>query len=191
VQTGFGRTGTLFAIEQSGVEPDLIAVAKSIAGGLPLSGVLGRAALMDAPGDSTIGGTYVGNPVACQAAIAVLDEIDRQDLCGRARSIGEATRARLEALQSRVPQIGDVRGLGSMLGFELVRDPQTKEPAPEIATRIVELALERGLVLLKAGIYSNVIRNLVPLVITDAQLAEALDVLESAIVDAAVTANVA
>ena len=191
VQTGFGRTGTLFAIEQSGVEPDLIAVAKSIAGGLPLSGVLGRAALMDAPADSTIGGTYVGNPVACQAALAVLDEIDRQDLCGRARSIGEATRARLESLQARVPQIGDVRGLGSMLGFELVRDPQTKEPAPEIATRIVELALERGLVLLKAGIYSNVIRNLVPLVITDAQLAEALDVLESAIVDAAVTANVA
>jgi 4-aminobutyrate aminotransferase / (S)-3-amino-2-methylpropionate transaminase / 5-aminovalerate transaminase len=191
VQTGFGRTGTLFAIEQSGIEPDLIAVAKSIAGGLPLSGVLGRAQLMDAPGDSAIGGTYVGNPVACQAAIGVLEEIDRQDLCGRARSIGEATRARLEALQARVPQLGDVRGLGSMLGFELVRDPQTKEPAPEIATRIVELALERGLVLLKAGLYGNVIRNLVPLVITDAQLAEALDVLESAIVEAAVAAPVA
>jgi 4-aminobutyrate aminotransferase/(S)-3-amino-2-methylpropionate transaminase len=143
---------------------------------------------MDAPGDSAIGGTYVGNPVACQAALAVLDEIERQDLTGRARSIGERTRAMLEALQERVPQLGDVRGLGSMLGIELVRDPQTKEPAPEIATRIVELALERGLVLLKAGIYGNVIRNLVPLVISDEQLTEALGVLESAIVDAAVTA---
>ena len=143
VQTGFGRTGTLFAIEQSGVEPDLICVAKSIAAGLPLSGVLGRAELMDAPGDSTIGGTYVGNPVACQAALAVLDEIDRLDLCGRAAAIGEAMHARIADVSSRVPQLGDVRGLGSMLGLEFVRDPATREPGPEIASRVVELALER------------------------------------------------
>src|SRR5262249_58057952 len=128
VQTAFGRTGTLFAIERAGVEPDLICVAKSVAAGLPLSGVIGRAEIMDAPPDSTIGGTYVGNPVACQAALAVLSEIDRLDLCGRARSIGEATRARLEALQQRVPQIGDVRGMGSMLGIEFVRDADSKEP---------------------------------------------------------------
>jgi 4-aminobutyrate aminotransferase/(S)-3-amino-2-methylpropionate transaminase len=191
VQTGFGRTGTLFAIEQSGIEPDLICMAKSIAAGLPLSGVIGRAAAMDAPGDSAIGGTYVGNPVACQAAIAVLDEIDRLDLCARARTIGQAVRARLEPLVERVPQLGDVRGPGAMIGIELVRDPGTREPAPELATRIVELALERGLVLLKAGSYGNVIRNLVPLVISDAELAEALDVLEGAIVEAAATATVA
>jgi 4-aminobutyrate aminotransferase/(S)-3-amino-2-methylpropionate transaminase len=184
VQTGFGRTGTLFAIEQSGVEPDLVCVAKSIAAGLPLSGVLGRAELMDAPGDSTIGGTYVGNPVACQAALAVLDEIDRLDLCGRAAAIGQAMRARLADVSARVPQLGDVRGLGSMLGLEFVRDPATREPGPEIASRVAALALERGLILLKAGLHGNVVRNLVPLVISDAQLAEALDVLAGAIVDA-------
>ena len=191
VQTGFGRTGTLFAIEQSGIEPDLICLAKSIAAGLPLSGVIGRAAAMDAPGDSAIGGTYVGNPVACQAAIAVLDEIDRLDLCTRARTIGTAVRARIEPLLERVPQLGDVRGPGAMIGLELVRDPATREPAPELATRIFELALERGLILLKAGSYGNVIRNLVPLVISDAELAEALDVLEGAIVEAAATADIA
>ena len=122
VQTGFGRTGTLFAIEQSGVEPDLVCVAKSVAAGLPLSGVLGRAEIMDAPGDSTIGGTYVGNPVACVAALAVLEEIDRLDLCARAREIGEALTRRMRSLQARLPQLGDVRGLGSMIGLEFVRD---------------------------------------------------------------------
>jgi 4-aminobutyrate aminotransferase/(S)-3-amino-2-methylpropionate transaminase len=181
VQTGFGRTGTLFAIEQSGVEPDLVCVAKSIAGGLPLSGVLGRAEIMDAPGDSAIGGTYVGNPVACVAALAVLAEIDRLDLCARAREVGEALTRRMRSLQDRVPQLGDVRGLGSMIGLEFVRDARTREPAPELATRVVEHALQHGLVLLKAGLYGNVIRNLAPLVITDEQLAEALDVLEAAI----------
>ena len=181
VQTGFGRTGSLFAIEQSGVEPDLVCVAKSVAAGLPLSGVLGRAEIMDAPGDSAIGGTYVGNPVACVAALAVLDEIDRLDLCARANEIGEALNRRMRSLQDRVPQLGDVRGLGSMIGLEFVRDPDTREPAPELATRVAEHALRKGLVLLKAGLYGNVIRNLAPLVITDAQLAEALDVLEAAI----------
>src|SRR4051812_19646760 len=181
VQTGFGRTGTLFAIEQAGVEPDLVCVAKPIAAGLPLSGVLGRAEIMDAPGDSAIGGTYVGNPVACVAALAVLDEIDRLDLLARAREIGEALTSPMRALQARVPQLGDVRGLGSMIGLEFVRDAQTREPAPEIATRVAEHALQNGLVLLKAGLYGNVIRNLAPLVISDAELAEALDVLEAAI----------
>ena len=191
VQTAFGRTGTLFAIEQAGVQPDLITLAKSIAAGIPLSAVVGRREIMDAPGDSTIGGTYVGNPLGCQAGLAVLDEIDRLDLCGRGRAIGEAVRERLLALQRRVPQIGDVRGLGSMLGIEFVRDPATREPAPEIANRVVEIALSRGLILLKAGVYGNVIRNLVPLVISDEQLAEALDVLESAISEAATPATVA
>jgi 4-aminobutyrate aminotransferase/(S)-3-amino-2-methylpropionate transaminase len=187
VQTGFGRTGTLFAIEQSGIEPDLVCVAKSVAAGLPLSGVLGRAEIMDAPGDSAIGGTYVGNPVACVAALAVLEEIDRRHLCARATEIGEALARRMRDLQRRVPQLGDVRGLGSMIGLEFVRDPDTREPAPELASRVADHALRHGLVLLKAGLYNNVIRNLAPLVITDAQLAEALDVLEAAI-EHAVTA---
>ena len=189
VQTGFGRTGSLFAIEHSGVEPDLVCVAKSVAAGLPLSGVLGRAEIMDAPGDSAIGGTYVGNPVACVAALAVLDEIDRLDLCTRAREIGDALTRRMRSLQARVPQLGDVRGLGSMIGLEFVRDPHTREPAPELATRVAEHALANGLVLLKAGLYGNVIRNLAPLVITDAQLAEALDVLEGAIEHAVATVS--
>jgi 4-aminobutyrate aminotransferase/(S)-3-amino-2-methylpropionate transaminase len=164
-----------------------VCVAKSIAAGLPLSGVLGRAEIMDAPGDSAIGGTYVGNPVACVAALAVLDEIDRLDLCARAREIGEALTRRMRDLQARVPQLGDVRGLGSMIGLEFVRDAQTREPAPEIAARVAEHALRHGLVLLKAGLYGNVIRNLAPLVITDEQLAEALDVLEAAIEHAVAT----
>ncbi len=190
VQTGFGRTGTFFAIEQSGIEPDLVCVAKSIAAGLPLSGVLGRAAIMDAPGDSAIGGTYVGNPVACAAALAVLDEIDGRDLCGRARAIGETMRRRLGALQARVPQIGDIRGLGAMLGVEFVRDPHTREPDTGLATRTVELALQRGLILLRAGLHGNVIRNLAPLTLTDAELDEALTVLEGAIVEASATVAV-
>jgi 4-aminobutyrate aminotransferase/(S)-3-amino-2-methylpropionate transaminase len=191
VQTGFGRTGTLFACEQLGAEPDLVCVAKSIAGGLPLSGVLGRAPLMDAPGDSQIGGTYVGNPVACAAALAVLDEIESRDLCGRAQAIGERMRARFEDVADRVEQIGDVRGLGSMLGVEFVHDRRTKEPAPEIVARVVEGSLERGVILLKAGLHGNVIRNLVPLVITDEQLDEALDVLEEAILEAVAPAAAA
>jgi 4-aminobutyrate aminotransferase / (S)-3-amino-2-methylpropionate transaminase / 5-aminovalerate transaminase len=190
VQTGFGRTGTFFAIEQSGIEPDLVCVAKSIAAGLPLSGVLGRAAIMDAPGDSAIGGTYVGNPVACAAALAVLDEIDGRDLCGRARAIGETMRRRLGALQARVPQIGDIRGLGAMLGVEFVRDPHTREPDPGLAARTVELALQRGLILLRAGLHGNVIRNLAPLTLTDAELDEALTVLEGAIVETSATVAV-
>jgi 4-aminobutyrate aminotransferase / (S)-3-amino-2-methylpropionate transaminase / 5-aminovalerate transaminase len=181
VQTGFCRTGTFFAIEQYDVEPDLITVAKSIASGLPLSGVIGRAPIMDAPGDSAIGGTYVGNPVAQAAALAVLDVIEEEGLGERAGVVGDTIRARMLAWQDRFPEIGDVRGLGAMLAIELVRDPATKDPAPELATRIVENAAENGLLLLKSGIYSNCIRVLVPLVISDAELDEALSVWEAAI----------
>jgi 4-aminobutyrate aminotransferase/(S)-3-amino-2-methylpropionate transaminase len=184
VQTGFGRTGSFFAIEQSGVEPDLICVAKSIAAGLPLSGVLGRASIMDSPGDSAIGGTYVGNPVACQAGLAVLDEIDRLGLVARARTIGTTMRARFEALQARVPQLGDVRGLGSMLALEFVEDRVSRAPDAVLAARVVELALQRGVILLRAGLAGNCIRNLAPLTLTDDQLDEALGVLEGAILDA-------
>jgi 4-aminobutyrate aminotransferase/(S)-3-amino-2-methylpropionate transaminase len=181
VQTGFGRTGKLFAIEHYGIEPDLITVAKSIAMGLPLSGVIGRAEIMDAPGDSAIGGTYVGNPVAQAAALAVLDVIGEEDLCARASMLGDTMRSRMESWQQRFPQIGDVRGLGAMLAIELVRDSATKEPAADTATAVVEEAARNGLLLLKSGIYSNCIRVLSPLTLTDAELDEALAVWEQAI----------
>jgi 4-aminobutyrate aminotransferase/(S)-3-amino-2-methylpropionate transaminase len=181
VQTGFGRTGKLFAIEHYGVEPDLITVAKSIAMGLPLSGVIGKAEIMDAPGDSAIGGTYVGNPVAQAAALAVLDVIAEEELCARAAVLGETMRARMEAWQQRFPQIGEVRGLGAMLAIELVRDPATKEPAADTATAVVEAAARNGLLLLKSGIYSNCIRVLSPLTLSDAELDEALAVWEQAL----------
>jgi 4-aminobutyrate aminotransferase/(S)-3-amino-2-methylpropionate transaminase len=181
VQTGFGRTGRFFAIEHYGVEPDLLCVAKSIAAGLPLSGVLGKAAVMDAPGDSAIGGTYVGNPVAQAAALAVLDVIEEEALVERASTIGETMRARMLSWQDRFEQVGDVRGLGAMLAIELVHDRETKDPAPELASAVVERALSHGLSLLKAGIYSNCIRVLVPLVISDAELEEALRTWEHAL----------
>jgi 4-aminobutyrate aminotransferase / (S)-3-amino-2-methylpropionate transaminase / 5-aminovalerate transaminase len=178
VQTGFGRTGKMFAIEHYGIEPDLMIVAKSIAGGLPLSGVIGKAEIMDAPPDSAIGGTYVGNPVAQAAALAVLDVFEEENLVERAQQIGERIRERMVSWQERIEQIGDVRGLGAMLAIEFVRDRDSKEPNPELATAVVEAATERGLLLLKSGIYSNCIRVLCPLVLTDAELDEALEVWE-------------
>ena len=181
VQTGFGRTGRMFAIEHYGVEPDLMTVAKSIAAGLPLSGVLGKAEIMDAPGDSAVGGTYVGNPVAQAAALAVLDVFEEEGLVERAERIGETIRGRMLTWQERHSQIGDVRGLGAMLALEYVRDPVTKEPAPELAARVAEEAAQRGLLLLKAGTYSNCNRVLCPLVITDSELDEALGVWEDAL----------
>jgi 4-aminobutyrate aminotransferase / (S)-3-amino-2-methylpropionate transaminase / 5-aminovalerate transaminase len=181
VQTGFARTGRFFGIEHYEIEPDLIAVAKSIAAGLPLSGVLGKAAIMDAPGDNAVGGTYVGNPVAQAAALAVLDVIEDEGLCERAALIGEAMRTRMLAWQARWDAIGDVRGLGAMLAIEFVHDRDTKEPAADLASAIAAAAAERGLLLLKSGIYSNCIRVLCPLVLTDPELDEALAVWEDAL----------
>ncbi len=181
VQTGFGRTGRLFAIEHFDVEPDLMTVAKAVAAGLPLSGVVGRAEIMDAPGDSAIGGTYVGNPVAIAAAHAVLDVIEDERLVERAVELGEAMRGRMEAWRERFDFVGDVRGLGAMLAIELVRDRETREPDADLATAVVEAASARGLLLLKAGIHGNCIRVLCPLVTTDEQLDEALGVWEEAL----------
>ena len=181
VQTAFARTGRFFAIEHYGIEPDLITVAKSIAAGLPLSGVLGKAEIVDAAHDGAIGGTYVGNPVAQAAALAVLDVIDDESLVERANLIGETMRARMHAWQERFEPIGDVRGLGAMLAIELVSDRGTKEPAPELAQSVIDAATERGLLLLKAGVHGNCIRVLCPLVITDAELDEALAVWDEAL----------
>jgi 4-aminobutyrate aminotransferase/(S)-3-amino-2-methylpropionate transaminase len=181
VQSGYGRTGRMFAIEHFGVEPDLITVAKSIAAGLPLSGVLGKAAIMDAPGDNAVGGTFVGNPVAQAAALAVLDVIEEEALLDRAARVGETVRGRMSAWQQRYPAIGEVRGLGAMLALELVRDPATKEPAPDLAGRVTEEAARRGVLLLKAGVSGNCIRVLCPLVITDSELEEGLGAWEEAL----------
>ena len=181
VQTGYGRTGKLFAIEHYGVEPDLITVAKSIAGGFPLSGVLGKAKILDAAHDGAVGGTYVGNPVAQAAALAVLDVIDEEGLLERAAVIGETIRARMLVWQDRFPAIAEVRGLGAMLALELVEDRATKQPAPKLVQAVIDAAVERGLLLLKAGVHANVIRVLTPLVITDAELDEALTVWEDAL----------
>ncbi len=181
VQTGFGRTGTMFAIEQYDIEPDLMTVAKSIAAGLPLSGVIGRSEIMDAPEDSTIGGTYVGNPVSIAAAHAVLDVIEEEQLVERAAEIGDRTRARMHEWQEKFSCIGDVRGLGMMLAIEIVSDRDAKTPDAALATAIQEAAAARGVLLLKAGLYGNCIRVLCPLVITDEQLDEALNAWEAAI----------
>jgi 4-aminobutyrate aminotransferase/(S)-3-amino-2-methylpropionate transaminase len=187
VQTGFGRTGRFFAMEHSGVEPDLVTIAKSIAMGLPLSGVLGRAEIMDAPGPGAVGGTYPGNPVAQAAALAVLDVFDDEGLVERSAAIGETILARMLEWQRRFDAIGDVRGLGAMLALEFVADRATKEPAPALASRVVDEAFARGLLLLTCGVHGNCIRVLVPLVVTDAELDEALGVWEEAL-EAALTA---
>jgi 4-aminobutyrate aminotransferase/(S)-3-amino-2-methylpropionate transaminase len=183
VQSGYGRTGRMFAMEHFGVEPDLVCVAKSIAGGVPISGVLGRASIMDAPDDSTIGGTFVGNPLGCEAAIAVLDVIADEGLLARGTAIGNRLRAAYEEFQDRTPAIGDVRGLGPMLGIEFVREGDGS-PDAELASRIVGESLNRGLILLKAGIGGNVIRTLVPLVISDSELDEAIAVFSAAVASA-------
>ncbi len=181
VQTGFARTGRMFAMEHFGVEPDLVTVAKSIAGGLPLSGVVGRAEIMDGAHDGAIGGTYIGNPVAQAAALAVLDVIADEGLVEQATTIGDRIRERMLAWQARFPAIGDVRGLGAMLAIELVADRATKEPAPELARAVIHAALVRGLILLKAGVNGNCIRVLCPLTIEEAVLDEALAVWEDAL----------
>jgi len=181
VQTGFGRTGRMFAMEHYDVEADLMTVAKSIAAGLPLSGVIGKAEIMNAPHTGAIGGTYIGNPIALAAAHAVLDVFAEEELVARANTVGDTIRARMLSWQERWPQIGDVRGLGAMLAIELVRDPVTKDPAPDLALAVVAAALERGLILLKAGIAGNCIRVLCPLTIEDGVLEEALATWEDAL----------
>jgi 4-aminobutyrate aminotransferase/(S)-3-amino-2-methylpropionate transaminase len=181
VQTGFGRTGRMFAMEHFDVEPDLVIVAKSIAGGLPLSGVVGRASIMDDPHSGAIGGTFIGNPVALAAALAVLDIFEEEQLVDRAQLLGDAIRARMLDWQARWPQIGDVRGLGAMLAIELVRDPATKDPAPELVEAVIDHALQRGLLLLKAGVEGNCIRVLCPLTTSDAELDDGLRAWEEAL----------
>ncbi|TMI98408.1 MAG: 4-aminobutyrate--2-oxoglutarate transaminase [Bacillati bacterium ANGP1] len=188
IQTGIGRTGRMFAVEHFGIEADLMTVAKSIAVGLPISAVVGVRDVIDQLPESSLGGTYVGNPVACAAALAVLDIMEEERLVSRAAVLGERMLGRFRHLQARSPLIGDVRGLGAMVAMELVRDRATKEPAARETAEVIRRAMTRGVLLLRAGIYSNVIRILTPLVISDAQLDQALGVLEETVME--VTAEV-
>ncbi|MBO9328868.1 4-aminobutyrate--2-oxoglutarate transaminase [Achromobacter xylosoxidans] len=176
VQTGFGRTGKLFAMEHHAVQADLITMAKSLGGGFPISGVVGRAEIMDAPAAGGLGGTYAGNPLAVAAAHAVLDVIAEEKLCERAAVLGEKLRAHLEGLRATVPGIADVRGLGSMVALEL-NDAASGKPDAEAVKRVQARALERGLILLSCGVYGNVLRFLYPLTIPDAQFDRALAIL--------------
>ncbi len=181
VQTGFGRTGRMFAIEHSGVEPDLLLTAKSLAGGLPLAAVVGRAEIMDAPLPGGLGGTYGGNPVACAAALAVIDVFEREGLVERAQRLGAMAMERMRGWQQRFDLIGDVRGQGAMVAMELVTDRATREPARAETGALLAEARKRGLIVIKAGLYDNVIRLLMPLVTTDSEMTRGLDILEQAL----------
>jgi 4-aminobutyrate aminotransferase / (S)-3-amino-2-methylpropionate transaminase / 5-aminovalerate transaminase len=184
VQSGVGRTGPMWAIEHYGVEPDLLVSGKSLGGGLPLAGVTGRGEVMDAVGPGGLGGTFGGNPVACAAAVAVLDEVAGESFQRRARELGEFIRMALDGIAERVPSVGEVRGLGPMLALELVDDRATRAPAGELAASTVARARERGLVLLSCGLYGNVVRILVPLVIADHDLERGLEILEESLAGA-------
>jgi 4-aminobutyrate aminotransferase/(S)-3-amino-2-methylpropionate transaminase len=189
IQSGFGRTGKFFAIEHAGVVPDLMTVAKSLAAGFPLSGVVGRADVMDAPGPGGLGGTYGGNPVACAAGLAVLDVMRDERLPERAARIGSVVEERMRTWAAEHKIVGDVRVMGAMAGMELVRDRKTKVPADTETAQLLGLARERGLILLRAGIHHNVIRTLMPLNIPDEQLDEGLDIIGSALADVAAGTN--
>ncbi|HLG63873.1 MAG TPA: 4-aminobutyrate--2-oxoglutarate transaminase [Ktedonosporobacter sp.] len=181
IQTGFCRTGKMFAVEHDGVEPDMMLIAKSMGAGMPISGVVGRAEIMDAPPPGTLGGTYSGNPVACAAALAVLDIYAQEDLAARSQTIGKIVMERFSQLQQRYPTIGEVRGLGGMVAMEFVKDRATREPDAHTASEVIAVAHRLGLVLIKAGMYDNIVRVLVPLNITDEQLQEALDIIDAAL----------
>lgn len=181
VQTGFGRTGRWFASEHFGLEPDIVITAKSLGGGLPIGGVTGPTKVMDSIHIGGLGGTFGGNPLACAAAHAIIDQIDREGLLDRAEAIGKTLIERLTQFQERFPLIGDVRGLGAMVAMELVEDRSTKAPAKESAGRVIEECYKQGLIVLKAGTYDNVVRLLPPLTIGDGLLDEGLSLIEKAL----------
>ncbi|MDJ0699735.1 MAG: aminotransferase class III-fold pyridoxal phosphate-dependent enzyme [Woeseiaceae bacterium] len=181
IQTGFARTGKLFAVEHAGIEPDLMTVAKSLAGGFPLSGVIGKAEIMDAPETGGLGGTYGGSPLGCAAGLAVLDVIEKEGLCDKARALGAQVAAWGETLQAETSVVGDVRVTGAMCAIELVKDRDAERPDPELTKAIATEALERGVLLLTCGVRGNVIRFLPPLTIDPEMFAEALDIVGAVI----------
>jgi 4-aminobutyrate aminotransferase / (S)-3-amino-2-methylpropionate transaminase / 5-aminovalerate transaminase len=181
IQTGAGRTGTWFAIEQSGIAPDLITMAKSMAGGFPISAVVGRAEVMDAPAPGGLGGTYAGSPLGCAAALAVLKIFDKENLLERSRVMGQRITNRLQALEAQKPVIAQVRGLGAMVAFELCKNGDVHQPDADLTKRLCTEATKLGLILLSCGTYGNVVRILVPLTASDAIVDEGLDMLEAAL----------
>jgi len=185
VQSGFARTGKFFAIEHAGVEPDLIVMAKGLAGGFVLSGVVGRARIMDAPGPGGLGGTYAGHPIGCAAALAVIDIIERDNLNERSLQLGSRIVSRLQAMKGRseLAPIGDIRNLGAMAAFELVRNRTGNQPDPDAAKQLTQCALRNGLILLTCGVFNNAVRIMVPLTVTDALLDEGLAILEAALLE--------
>lgn len=190
IQTGFGRTGKIFAIEHAGIVPDMITVAKSLGGGFPIAGVIGKASIMDAPAPGGLGGTYAGSPLACAAALSVLDLVAEEKLCERANVIGRIIQTRLKTMADRnvFSCLGDIRGLGAMTAVELVKDRATHEPAPELTKALVARCADKGLIMLSCGVYGNVIRFLPPLTISDAVLTEGLDIMEKALEELATAA---
>ncbi|MGI6500477.1 MAG: 4-aminobutyrate--2-oxoglutarate transaminase [Anaerostipes sp.] len=186
VQTGFCRTGRMFATEywkEAGVQPDILATAKSIAAGVPLSAIIAREEIMEAPAPGTIGGTFCGNPLACAAGLKTIEIMERDDLAGRSCEIGKKVRERFNAWKEIYPVIGDVRGLGGMIGLEFVKDQESKEPNPEFSGAVINECAKRGLLIEGAGTYGNVVRFLAPLVITDEQLERGLEIYEEVIKD--------
>ena len=184
VQTGFARTGRVFATEYFDIEPDLMTIAKALGGGYPISGVLGKAEIMDSPEPGGLGGTYGGSPIACAAAHAVLDLIKEQNLCEKSQVMGARMQERLREMKEKVSvPIGDIRGLGAMVAFELIKDLQGHEPDAEKVKALVAAALKNGLILLSCGIYGNTIRLLAPLTIPEEQLEEGLNLLEKSLLE--------
>lgn len=181
IQTGFGRTGTWFGFQHAGIQPDLVTVAKSLAGGLPLSGVVGKAHIMDAPLPGGLGGTYGGNALACAAALAVISAFEQEQLLERGQRLGERLRQGLLGLQARYPRIGDVRGTGFMLAIELIQDDPARTPDADLNQRLIDEARSGGLLVIKCGVHRNVLRFLAPLVTTEAQVDEALQILDGAL----------
>lgn len=189
IQSGFGRTGKMFAIEYAGVEPDLMTVAKSIAGGVPLSALIGKAEIMDAPPPGGLGGTYAGSPLGCAAALAVLEVIRSEKLLERSLQLGEKLQAGLRALQKRYPSIGEIRGLGSMVAMELIKNGKAEQPDADLTRALVQAAARHGLIILSCGAYGNVIRFLAPLTIPEQMLEEGLGKLEAALAEVSAAAN--
>ncbi|MBT2295582.1 4-aminobutyrate--2-oxoglutarate transaminase [Pseudomonas fluorescens] len=181
IQTGFGRTGKWFGFQHAGIQPDLVTVAKSLAGGLPLSGVVGKAEIMDAPLPGGLGGTYGGNALSCAAALAVIDAYEQEHLLARGEALGERLRQGLLRLQARYPRIGDVRGSGFMLAIELIKDDVARTPDADLNQRLIDEARAGGLLVIKCGVYRNVLRFLAPLVTSEAQVDEALQILDGAL----------
>jgi 4-aminobutyrate aminotransferase/(S)-3-amino-2-methylpropionate transaminase len=191
IQTGFARTGRMFAVEYSGIEPDMMTIAKSVSGGVPLAAVIGKADVMDAPLPGGLGGTFAGSPLACAAGLAVLEVIKEEQLLQRANHIGKFMTSRLNGLQARFPAIGEVRSLGAMVAVELVKNGDPNQPDAELTKQLVQAAARNGLILLSCGVYANVIRFLAPLTIPDALLKEGFNLFEQALQEVAGTARIA